>query len=262
MGINIAAVDEKTILPPVKNFGEWFTFAGMSRGQRAITSSIGSGCNSINWFLNMFFRDIVMEVERTGISVFTYLEQLLSGQKPTNVIFQPYLLGTFYNSSAKAGFLGITSQTSREELLLAMFQGVCISMCIEIKRLETVLETFHDICIVGGGSNSTIWSQMFADVLDRPVRVCTTSEVGCRGAAICAAVALGFIKGMKDIAPPEQKHEYLPRPEMHAVYMEQYEIYSKLNESCTMMWEKQNKLNENSVKLPERNDKIKGELPC
>ena len=86
--------------------------------------------------------------------------------------FIQYLMGTFYNSSATAGFSNITACTSREDIVLSMFQGICISMCIEIQKLEKRVQHFEQIYMVGGGSKSNIWGQMFADVLDRPIHIC------------------------------------------------------------------------------------------
>jgi L-xylulokinase len=116
-------------------------------------------------------------------------------------------------------------------------------MCMEIQRLEAILGSFTDIWIVGGGSKSFIWCQMFADVLNRPVHVCNTSEVGCRGAAICAGVALGFLEEAKDLKAPEEKCEYVPCSGKHSFYMEQGELYRELNNLCAEIWKKQNQLN-------------------
>ncbi len=46
--------------------------------------------------------------------------------------------------------------------------------------------------IAGGGAKSDEWAQMFADVLQMPIEVTKTSELGALGAAICAAVGAGY----------------------------------------------------------------------
>lgn len=236
LGINIAVVDQKTVLPKVKTPGESFVFGGITEGMRTATTSIGSGCNTMNRMLDVLFEQEQKEAKDRGITVFELLEERLLGREISDVIFQPYIMGTFYNSAAKAGLLGITERTTREDLLLAVFQGICISMCIEIEKLEDRVQNFDDVWMVGGGSKSRIWGQMFADVLKRPVHICTTSEVGCRGAAICAGVALGYYTLEEDFPMPEAVAVYHPRKERSEQYERQLNIYKKAYEMSVGLW--------------------------
>lgn len=101
-------------------------------------------------------------------------------------------------------------------------------MCLEIQKLEERVQRFEQIYMVGGGSKSNIWGQMFADVLDRPVHICQNSEVGCRGAAICAGIALGNISFDKHFPMPKVKKTYYPRSEYTEKYQKQLKKYQKV----------------------------------
>lgn len=236
MGINIGVADKETRITAEDTPGEIFLFGGAVKGMRTATSSIGSGCNTMNFFLDLLFQAEQDEAKEQGISVFELLEERLRGRESGDLIFQPYLLGTFYNSSAKAGFLGITPQTAREDMLLSMFEGICISMCIEIEKLERKIQRFHDIWLVGGGSKSRIWGQMFADVLKRPVHICGTSEVGCRGAAVCAGIALGYYSIEQDFPKPVPAVTYEPDIQSAKKYEKQMEKYKKAYDADTQVW--------------------------
>jgi L-xylulokinase len=235
LGINIAAVDGKTALPRSTRPGEWFVFSGIREGARAVTSSIGSGCNSLDMILESFLRDVAAEAERKGASLYSYANDLVAGLEPTSVIFQPYIMGTFYNKNAKAGFIGISSKTTRDELLLSVFQGICLSMCLEIRRLEGILGRFWDIWLVGGGAKSPVWCQMFADALNATVHASDEGEIGCRGAALCAGIALGYLK---EIGPPGNRRDYTPSPDRHSLYARQMELYRESYDACMGIWEK------------------------
>ena len=239
LGINIAVVNEKIKLKESVSLGKFFMFGGAFKGVKTVTTSIGSACNTVNWVLDTMFIEEKKEAESLGISVFTLIERKLRGMEPTNVIFQPYLMGTFYNSAAKLGWTGIHMGTTREELLLSVFQGVCISMCIEIERLEKKVGRLDDVWLVGGGSESSIWRQMFADALGRPIHICKTNEVGCRGAAVCAEIAL---KGFAEDAHfwiPKEGGIYYPNPRRTAIYKEQIQIYKKVYDMAVSVWEQQ-----------------------
>ena len=228
LGINIAVADANVELPAPERAGESFTFAGVTKDVMTATTSIGSACNTMNWFLNMLFPDVIKEAESKEIGIFELLEQKLEGRDVTPVEFYPYLMGTFYNSSATAGFSNITACTSREDIVLSMFQGICISMCIEIQKLEKRVQHFEQIYMVGGGSKSNIWGQMFADVLDRPIHICRTSEVGCRGAAICAGIALGKMSFDRSFPMPKIRKTYYPRREYTEKYQKQLNKYYRV----------------------------------
>ncbi|MCI8560824.1 MAG: carbohydrate kinase [Dorea sp.] len=236
MGINIGVADKDTRIAESDVSGESFMFGGAVKGTRMITTSIGSGCNTMDFFLDLLFPYELKEAKEQGIGIYELLEKKLCGKKPCQVIFQPYLLGTFYNSSAKAGFLGITMQTTREDLILALFQGICISMCVEIEKLEKKIHKFNDIWLVGGGSRSRIWGQMFADVLKRPVHICDTGEVGCRGAAICAGIALGYYTTEQDFPKPRPAVIYKPDTRYAGDYERQIEKYKKAYEAGVSIW--------------------------
>lgn len=236
MGINIGVAHKDIQITKSDTPGESFIFGGAVKGMKTVTTSIGSGCNTMDFFLDLLFSGEQQEAKEQGINIFELLEKKLRGKKPCQVIFQPYLLGTFYNSFAKAGFLGITAQTTREDLILALFQGICISMCIEIEKLEKKMQRFHDIWLVGGGSRSRIWGQMFADVLKRPVHVCDTGEMGCKGAAICAGLALGYYTVERDFPEPKPAVIYEPDLRYAGDYERQMENYKKAYEACISVW--------------------------
>lgn len=239
LGINIAVADRKTDLPGIRIPGESFVFGGITKEWKTVTTSVGSGCGTMNWFLDMMFTPEEQEARERGISIFELLEERLAGKEPSSVVFQPYLTGTFYNSSAKAGLFGISAHTSREDILLALYQGICLSMCIEIQKLESRVQRCREIWMTGGGSKSRIWGQMFADALRRPVHICGDSEAGCRGAAICAGVAMGYYTLQEGFPMPEVALTYLPREERAGVYDRQMRLYEEAYDISAQFWHRQ-----------------------
>ncbi|MBU3874715.1 hypothetical protein HGO97_002660 [Faecalicatena sp. AGMB00832] len=239
MGINIAVLDKNTGLNKYRS-GECFEFGGVSEGLKMVTTSIGSGCYTVNWMLELLFEKELEEAEKRKINIFTLLEERLLEREPSSLIFQPYLLGTFYNGKAKAGILGISDQTTREDILLALFEGVCVSMCMEIERLEEIAQsTFDDIWLTGGGSKSRIWGQMYADILRRPVKIGKTGEAGCRGAAVCAGIATGHFDLEENFPVPEVEKIYYPREEIVKTYKKQLQIYKQAYRHSADLWEEQ-----------------------
>lgn len=60
-------------------------------------------------------------------------------------------------------------------------------------HIDTLARTFAAAAVrlTGGGTRSSRWCQIFADVLGRRVEVCAADETGALGAALLAGVAFG-----------------------------------------------------------------------
>lgn len=232
LGINIAVIKDSVgdALP-----GELFTFGGAAPGLGTATTSIGSACSTMDRVIKTLYREETDRLREAGEDFFPYIEEKLKGRKPVDMIFQPYLMGTFYNSAAKAGLIGATAETTREDIVQAAYQGICISMCAEIEKLESRAGTMTDIWLTGGGSNSRIWRQMFADVLGRPVHVGQCSELGCRGAALCAGMALGCYS-IDDLPVMEPAQTCCPRGETAGFYSRQRELYKYAYDMSARLW--------------------------
>ena len=88
--------------------------------------------------------------------------------------------------------------------------------------------------VTGGIANKNpLFMQIYADVLERPVRVADAEQGSALGAAVFAAVAAGVHPDLpaaaKAMTAPEKK-VYRPDEEASAVYRELYALYRELSE--------------------------------
>jgi len=96
-------------------------------------------------------------------------------------IFLPYLSGerTPHNDPlAKGAFFGMTHETSAAELGLAVLEGVAFAFADGQQALIDAGTDIGDITVIGGGSRSAYWSELIADVLQRPLTLREGGEVG------------------------------------------------------------------------------------
>ena len=139
------------------------------------------------------------------------------------VIFTPWLYGErtpVESHSIRAGLYNQSLQTTREHLIRAVFEGVAYNSRWLLGHVEKFVKRRLDpINIIGGGANSKVWCQIFADVFDRTIRqVEDPIQANLRGAAFLASVALGYmtfdeIPGVIQIADT-----YKPNPENREIY--------------------------------------------
>jgi xylulokinase len=104
--------------------------------------------------------------------------------------FLPYLSGerTPYNDPhARGVFFGMSSDTTRDELVVSVLEGVAFAFA---DGLDVLLEkggSIGEIAVTGGGARFSYWGQLIAGALNRPLTYRAGSEV----AAAIGAARLG-----------------------------------------------------------------------
>lgn len=115
-------------------------------------------------------------------------------------------------------------------MIRAVLEGVIFAHFMHIENLKRA-GIFRDKAVLSGGlSNSSVWGQMFADVLNMEVITTKASQVGAMGTAICISVALGIYKDIGEAASvmvKENMHFY-PNKERNALYMEKFKRFMEL----------------------------------
>ena len=141
-------------------------------------------------------------------------------ERPGGVLFLPFLFGG--PEGAPAGLVGLKASHDIADVVRAVFEGIAFAHRLDVSKLMTG----HDAAtprvarLAGGASRSPIWPQVFADVLRLDIEVPEGGELGAKGTAMAAAVALGHYPtleaatdGMVRIA-----RRYRPDPARAAVY--------------------------------------------
>ena len=204
-------------------------------GYYLIEESSPTSAGNLEWVIDNFFK---MEKERAaaeGRSVYEYINAAVAGAPVTEIIFLPFLYGTNYPGSGGAQFAGITGESTAADILRAVYEGVAFSHLSHIEKLLLRREKPEAVRIAGGVVNSDIWLQIFADVINIPLEVVQTKELGALGCAMAAAVCAGKYKDYAHAAGHMVKVKKVIKPNegMHHIYMKKYRRYKALAElSC------------------------------
>lgn len=160
-------------------------------------------------------------------------------QRANDIIFLPFLFGG--PGGAPAGFLGLKAEHDGADVVRAIFEGIVFAHKLDIDALRagTDAAPVSSIRLAGGAARSPVWSQMFADVLGLPVEVTEGGEVGARGTAMCAAIALGhyedFSAAMQHMVRVERVH--LPDAARHAAYASKFAAFSRTTRALAAHWQ-------------------------
>ncbi len=103
------------------------------------------------------------------------------------LIFLPYLTGerTPHNDPyARGVFFGLEADTSTEQLIQSVLEGVALALAEAQDCLTAAGTTVERVAAIGGGSQSRLWIRILASALDRPV---VLYQEGAKGPAFGAA---------------------------------------------------------------------------
>lgn len=157
----------------------------------------------------------------------------ITGLGQNRVFYLPYLMGErcpHNDPNARAAFIGMSMDTKREDMTLAVLEGVAFGLrdSLEVARSIGVCPIRTKIC--GGGAKSPLWRSIIANVMNLKVDTIESEEGPGYGAAILAAVGCGVFGSVEEAAKKLVKvvSTESPDEELVARYEERYRQFRKL----------------------------------
>lgn len=204
----------------------------------------------------LYHKDELMH-EENAPDIFKFLDTIVSRVPAgsNGVIFTPWLYGErtpVEDCHIRSSLVNLSLENTREDIARAVFEGVAFNQKWLLGPVEKFMgRRFEYLNFIGGGANSDVWSQIMADVLDRPIRqVKGPIFANARGAAFLAAISLGYIT-VEDIPKCVGiKAEYRPDPANRKIYDELYAEFLNLYKIHTKICCRMNKRGSNTCALP------------
>lgn len=218
--------------PPVDPAGHGFTLA-IDEGLYLRSMASMAGTPNIDWI----YEQIVGN--RDFADMETALHSIPAGAD--GLLYHPFLSTSgerspFLKTSARAGFLGLSPNHTREHMVQAVYEGVALAMRDVFEHIDAETDR---VTMSGGGSRSAFWCQLFADCLNAPVVLPDGDELGAKGVALLTGVAVGEYASLD--AAIERTVSYTdrfePEPATVAVYDEWYEFYRSSYEQLFQVWD-------------------------
>jgi xylulokinase len=158
------------------------------------------------------------------------------------VLYMPWLYGERVpvdDPHLRAGFLNISLETSRSDLLRAVFEGVALNTRWMAKAVDKFLGApVSSMVITGGAARSNSWCQIFADVLGMEIRRDVNPVVvNARGAGWIGAVGAGLLTFADIPGLARNDDVFTPGPD-RVVYDDIYEIYTCLHKQLAPVYKR------------------------
>jgi ribulose kinase len=232
--VHMAPLEKRVSLPGM--WGPWHDL--VIRDQWTLEGGQLSTGSMLRWFVNQFALDLRSKAD-------TNLYQVMDAQAAKihpgsdGLVILDYWRGnrTPYNDAEATGVIwGLTLNHSREHIYRAILESVAYGTAHTLKEFSQIGLEFDLLVACGGGTNSDLWMQIYADVCGLPVRTVQFSGAPALGAAISSAVAAGQFNDAAEAAQRMVKSSNIfdPRPEntsLYGEYLQQYiETYPALKD--------------------------------
>lgn len=139
-------------------------------------------------------------------------------------LFLPYLSGSLYPDvpQARGVLFGLTLHHTRAHVVRACLEGIGCALAEALAYLETVTHPCARIRVGGGGTQSSAWLQIIADICGRPLEIPVVPDASLLGAAILAGVGTGVYTDLQAAvdATVRVEHTLLPQSDSAALYGE------------------------------------------
>lgn len=177
-----------TTAPTIEPRGRVHAFCHAVPGRWHMMSVMLSAAGSLRWF-----RDTLAPGEDFG-GLVEAAADVPAGSD--GLLFLPYLSGErspHPDPSARGAFVGLTLAHDRRHLTRAVLEGVAFGLRDGLDLMTAAgMPAATQIRASGGGTRSALWRQILADVLDAEIATVATAEGAAYGAAILAAVGVGW----------------------------------------------------------------------
>jgi sugar (pentulose or hexulose) kinase len=192
------------------------------------SNGIRRGMWHISWYKNIMGEAYAEKASSEGMSVEQYLEReaLRVPAGSDGLLTIPDWLAPANQLYRKGVMIGFDERHTRGHIYRSILEGIALTLKNHYDAMINELGIKPEkIIISGGGSNSDLFMQIFADAFGvKTIRNEMNGAAGL-GAAICVAVATGvypdFDEAVRNMVKP--KDEFIPNDE-------NYRIYNRINE--------------------------------
>ena len=170
-----------------------------------------------------------------GTADYAAEQAMIGPEKPgrNHVFFLPYLMGErspINDTDARAAFIGMTMDTTRADLVLAVLEGVAFAIRDSFEVAKSLGLEIPRSKLCGGGSKSALWRTIFSNVLGIPLDLVKTEQGPGYGGAMLAMVGCGRFASVRAAAAAlvEVAETVEPDPALTEAYEAQYQKFRRI----------------------------------
>lgn len=209
-------------------------YRGIEQGQYVLLPLCNTAGAVFKWYKDQCSALEAAQCKENGSDVYDVLCRQAAQVAPgaEGVTLLPYFAGSMQPNllpEAKGVFYGLSLTTDHKIMTRAVLESIGYMLRENLDMLERSGRRPTRVHFFGGGSKNPVWNQIIADITGVELVLLEQSECGSLGAAMLAAVSLGWYT---DLAQAQQRNTVrqtvLPDPARKPAYDKAYNRYQTL----------------------------------
>jgi xylulokinase len=175
-----------------------YVFTHVVPGMFTSAVSTFAAGSSFRWVRDNLCRDLLEKARAQNKDVYDLMtsEAAESPAGAHGLLFNPNMAGGTSMSPSmniRGAFFGMDLSHTRADIIRAAMEGVAMELRLALDALRKMVRLSDEMLVVGGGSRSQVWRQIFADIYNmKIVKTHIDQQAAALGAAACAAVGAGL----------------------------------------------------------------------
>ncbi|AFM17134.1 pentulose/hexulose kinase [Mycolicibacterium chubuense NBB4] len=190
-----------------------------------------NGCMATSGSLIRWFQALI------GGPELTVLDDEAAARGPAEILCLPYFLGEkspIHDPDLRGVFAGMHLGHTRADLYRSVLEAIAFGFRHHVDVFAEIGIPFTRVMITNGGSKSTLWKQIHADVLGRDMLPVRGHPGASLGAAVIAALGVGALDDWSDAARfVTLDTPYTPDPARRDAYDAAYATWRELGTATT-----------------------------
>lgn len=208
---------------PVKN--DKLILSGYVLPDRWILQGGTVGGGSLNWLKREFAGDAQDDFFAAANEAALRIRPGSEG-----LLFLPYMAGErspIWDPHARGVFVGLSFETTKGHMIRAIMEGCAMALRHNLVTAEASGVPVNALHSVGGAANSTLWTQIKADVTGKTFKIPSSDSAAALGAAILAGIGSGVYKNGEDAVARtvRMQREQTPIADNERIYLDVFELY-------------------------------------
>jgi len=228
-GINTAIKSSLTISPDImstilfpdnENFLAMDTSPNSAVNLEWFLSEIVEKMGCLNLERKQIYRKIDEEIKKIDIN-------------ESDIFYFPFIYRSKLSKKMEGVMYGFNASHDLYNLIYSIYEGVVFSHLMHINNLRRGGINCSRLVLSGGASNSSLWCQIFSDILNMEVITTSTTEVGILGLAIYQALGLGLYKNLIEAINSMVKIKSIYKPDIQKnnIYMKRFLKFEQIKQS-------------------------------
>ncbi|AQA01309.1 carbohydrate kinase [Mycobacterium sp. MS1601] len=190
-----------------------------------------NGCMATSGSLIRWFQSLI------GGAALTDLDDEAADRAPAEILCLPYFLGEkspIHDPDLRGVFAGMHLGHTRADLYRSVLEAIAFGFRHHVDVFGDIGIPFTRVMITNGGSKSTLWKQIHADVLGHEMLPVWGHPGASLGAAVIAAIGVGDLDDWSDAARfIALEAPFVPDPARRDAYDAAYATWQELSTAMT-----------------------------